>query len=60
MATKERFCWHCGDSMGFIADAYCERRMTCGKRECDREAREAERGDREEAHERLDRDKGWA
>jgi len=57
--SKERFCWHCGKSMGFVSNAYYDRRDTCGDRECDNEARNAERCEREEAHEQLDRDGGW-
>lgn len=59
MAIKERFCWHCGESLGEIDGRHCEPHMTCGKRECEREARDAEREERAQAHERLDRDMGW-
>jgi hypothetical protein len=57
---KERHCWNCGESMGFVEDRHWSRADTCGKRECDREAREQDRHEREEAHERLDRDMGWS
>ena len=57
---KERFCWVCGASMGFIENRYYDRRDTCESRECLREAREAERQERDEAHEQLDRDRGWS
>lgn len=56
---KERFCWNCGDSMGVIEDKYYDRSDTCGKRECEREARDQARAERDEAHEKLDRDMGW-
>lgn len=36
-----------------------DRLDNCGKQECEREARDAMQGEREEAHERLDRDNGW-
>lgn len=55
-ATMRR-CFNCGEEMGVYADY--DRRDTCGKPECEREARNAERQEREEAHERLDRDLGW-
>lgn len=55
---KERFCWVCGESMGFVENRYYDRRDTCGARECNREARDAEAVERREAHEQLDRDRG--
>jgi hypothetical protein len=61
MPTKERFCWVCGASMGFIEDRYYDRRDTCESRECNREARDSHEEEREEAHRRVDRefDGGW-
>jgi len=59
MNTIERFCWICGRSMGFLADKYWLPRDTCGMRECERAARDADRQEREESHEQLDRDMGW-
>ena len=58
---KERFCFNCGESLGFIENKYWDSRdrATCGKRECEREARYEEEAEREEAHEQLDRDNGW-
>lgn len=56
---KERFCFYCGESMGFIENRHYDRRDSCGKRECAREERDAAEAEREEAHERLDRDNGW-
>ncbi len=45
--------------MGLIDDRYFDRRDTCGRTECERAARDAEQAEREEAHERLDRDLGY-
>ena len=45
--------------MGAIEGRHYDRRDTCGSRECDRDARDQETFDREEAHEKLDRDMGW-
>jgi hypothetical protein len=56
---RERHCRNCGDSLGFVEDRHWHRGDTCGKPECDREAREQDQAEREEAHERLDRDMGW-
>lgn len=57
--ARERRCWVCGESMGIIQDRHYERSDTCGKTECEREARYAAEAEREEAHDRLDRDIGW-
>ena len=57
--ARERHCWFCGASMGVIEDRYYDRGDTCGKLECDREARHAAQAERDDAHERLDRDMGW-
>ena len=56
---KERFCWNCGDSLGFIEDKYYDRTDVCGKRECNRAAQDQAQYERDEAHERLDRDWGY-
>lgn len=56
----ERFCWVCGVSMGVFENRYYDRHDTCGSPECERDARDAERAERDEAHEQLDRDMGWA
>jgi len=56
---RMRFCWQCGEELGLIEDRNYDPMDTCGKRECEREAREAERARREEAHEELDRNMGW-
>jgi hypothetical protein len=57
-AGKERFCWNCGQSMGWIANYAYERTDTCGARECEREARDQEQAERDDAHDQLDRDMG--
>lgn len=54
---KMRRCFNCGEELGYYADY--DPLDTCGKRECEREARNAIMEEREEAHERLDRDLGW-
>lgn len=58
-APKMRRCWNCGTEMGLIEDRHYERRDTCGKRECEREARDEAQAEREDAHEQLDRDGSW-
>ena len=55
--AKERFCFNCGASMGVYADY--DRLDDCGSPECQREAQNALRAEREEAHEELDRSRGW-
>jgi hypothetical protein len=54
---KMRHCFYCGEELGVYADH--DPLDTCGKQECEREARNQDRDEREEAHERLDRDMGW-
>lgn len=56
---RVRYCWHCGENMGFIDSRIYDRRDTCGAAECEREARNADAGERHDAHEQLDRDRGW-
>ena len=56
---KERRCWNCGNSMGFIEDKFYDRRDTCGDRQCEREARDEDAAEQASAHEQLDRDMGW-
>lgn len=56
---RERHCWNCGTSMGFVPDCYYDRLDVCGSHECQREARDAAYVERDEAHEQLDRDMGW-
>jgi hypothetical protein len=55
--AKQRYCFNCGEDIGIYADY--ERTDTCGKQECEREARDMLRQERDEAHEQLDRDMGW-
>ena len=57
--TKMRYCWYCGEELGVIENRHYDRSDTCGKQECERAARDAARAEREESHERLDRDMGW-
>lgn len=55
--SKMRYCFNCGEQLGEYADY--DPLDTCGKVECNREARHAARQERDEAHERLDREMGW-
>lgn len=57
--ARERFCFNCGDSLGIVEDRYHDRKDTCGKTECNRAAGDAEREEREHAHDALDRSHGW-
>lgn len=59
MEPKRRHCWNCGADMGFIEDRFYDRRDTCGRRECDLNAREQDRAERDDAHDKLDRDMDW-
>jgi hypothetical protein len=54
---KMRFCFNCGEQLG--CDPYYDPLDTCGKTECIREANYAREAERAEAHEQLDRDRGW-
>jgi hypothetical protein len=54
---KMRHCFYCGDELGVYADH--DPLDTCGKAACNRAASDAAQEEREEAHERLDRDMGW-
>lgn len=56
---RERHCWNCGASLGWIEDRFYDRTDTCGASECEREAHREAVIERDEAHERLDRDMGW-
>lgn len=55
--AKMRRCFNCGEEMGCYADY--DPLDTCGKVECNRAASDSLAQEREEAHERLDRDYGW-
>lgn len=57
MTMKERFCWFCDESMGVIKSKDYRSDDTCGKLECEREARYAELA--LEQLDQLDRDRGW-
>lgn len=57
--AKMRFCCVCGGEIGVFEDKHYDRRDTCGQRECEREMRDADAAEREEAHEQLDRDMGY-
>ncbi len=59
MAAKQRYCWNCGEDMGFIENRYYDKFDTCGKLECQREERAAYREEREEAHRDLDERMGY-
>lgn len=58
--AQMRYCWYCGAELGVIERRYYDRMDTCGQRECERAARDALSEERDEAHERLDRDMGWS
>lgn len=58
-SAKERFCWNCGASMGFIEARHYDRTDTCGKPECEREARYEREAERADAHAALDESNGW-
>ena len=52
-------CEYCGADLGYEVDKWPDELITCGKRECERWARDEQLAAREEAHEQLDRDMGW-
>lgn len=54
---KMRHCFYCGDELGCYADY--DPLDTCGKAECNRAASDAVAQEHDEAHEQLDRDRGW-
>lgn len=55
---KMQYCFYCGEKLG-VYDNFGERYETCGKPECEREARDCQAQDHAEAHEQLDRDMGY-
>lgn len=57
-APKMQHCAFCGEELGVYAKPIGEQ-DTCGRRECERDAREQAQAEREEAHEQLDRDMGY-
>ena len=56
--ARRHYCTACGDDMG-LWDKFSRHGDTCGKFQCERDAREQDREDRSDSHERLDRDMGW-
>jgi hypothetical protein len=56
--ARRHLCAYCGDDMG-PWDKNSRSDDTCGKRECERWAGDNAQAEREEAHERLDRDMDW-
>jgi hypothetical protein len=51
-------CFNCGEELG-PRDRWSDNLDTCGKTECEREARYARATERDEAHRQLDEDRGW-
>ncbi len=58
MTQRMHHCFNCGEELGLFAGRP-DPLDHCGKQECSRAARDALQEEREEAHERLDRDMGW-
>lgn len=58
MAKKLQYCCYCGKELG-VYDAPPFNLDTCGAKECERFAAEMDAQDRAEAHEKLDRERGW-
>lgn len=59
MARKVTQCEYCGDDLGHEVEKWPGDFIVCGKRECVRAERDHYAGQREEAHEQLDRDMGY-
>jgi hypothetical protein len=57
--TRRHRCWNCGNDMGEWDRRYCYSGDTCGARDCEIAARDAQQQERNEAHDALDRDRGW-
>lgn len=57
---KIKHCEYCGTDLDGEVERWPGEIITCGSRECERWARNQERAERDEAHERLDRDMGWS
>lgn len=55
---KMKHCAYCGDELG-MTESWDRDPEPCGKPECRREVRGMYEQEREEAHERLDRDMGY-
>ena len=58
MTDRRHRCFNCGEDLG-PWDRFSDHLDTCGKQDCQREAYIAHAQEREEAHERLDRDMGY-
>ena len=56
---KIKHCENCGADLGGPVDKWPGDFITCGERECEREARTQQAMERAEAHERLDDDLGY-
>lgn len=54
---KMRHCFNCGEELGVYADY--DPMDDCGKRECVRAAQDSYAQERQDAHDQLDRDRGW-
>lgn len=54
---KMHYCFNCGEELGCYSDG--DQFDTCGKQECNREARNQVEYEREEAHDALDERMGW-
>lgn len=57
--ARMRHCAYCGTELGVMTRREWQPGDTCGARECERDARDSAQAEREEAHERLDRDMGY-
>lgn len=55
---KMKYCAWCGNELG-PAHSFDREPESCGAPSCNREVRGMLEQEREEAHERLDRDMGW-
>jgi hypothetical protein len=58
-SKRRHTCANCGADMGEWDRRTCEQNDVCGSLECNRATRDWARAERDEEHERLDRDMGW-
>lgn len=56
--AKQHHCFNCGADLG-VYEAYYGDLQNCGSGECNRAEQDIHRSERDEAHEKLDRDMGW-
>jgi hypothetical protein len=56
--AKMRHCFYCGDPLGEYDDY--DPLDTCGKPQCERAGRDERAYQRQDAHDKLDRDLGWS